>query len=74
MVIVFQNEHVSKLNATNYRRSCLEVFCEKVVLKNFAKFSSRTKQTKYLCQSLLFNKYLRPGTLLKRRLWYRCFL
>ena len=30
---------------------------------------------KHLCQSLFFNKYadLRPATLLKKRLWHRCF-
>ena len=46
--------------------------CSKIkgVLKNFAKFTG-----KRLCQSLLFNKVagLRPTTLLKKRLWHRCF-
>ena len=39
-----------------------EMFCEKVVLKNFAKFTGKN-----LCQSLFFNKGadLRPETLLK---------
>ena len=42
----------------------------KGVLTNFEKFLG-----KYLCQNLLFNKVagLRPATLLKRRLWNRCF-
>ena len=42
----------------------------KNVLKNFAKFTGKP-----LCQSLFFNKVagLRPATLLKKRLWYRCF-
>ena len=44
----------------------LEVFCKKGVLRNFAKFTG-----KYLCESLFFN---RPATLLKKRLWNRCFL
>ena len=46
------------------------VFCKKGVLKNFAKFTG-----KHLCQSLFFNKVsgLRPETLLKERLWRRCF-
>ena len=46
------------------------VFCRKVVLRNFAKFSG-----KYLCQSLFCNKVagLRPATLLKKRLCYRRF-
>ena len=47
-----------------------EMCCKKGVLKNFAKFTE-----KQLCQSPFFNKVagLRPGTLLKKRLWYRCF-
>ena len=35
----------------NYRSNCLEIFCEKGVLKNFAKFTE-----KHLCQNLFFNK------------------
>ena len=45
----------------------LEVFCKKGVLRNSAKFTG-----KQLCQSLFFNS-LRPATLLKKRLWHRCF-
>ena len=47
-----------------------EVFCEKDVLSNFTKFTGE-----HLCQSLHFNKVagLRPATLLKKRLWHRCF-
>ena len=41
----------------------LELFYEKSILRNFAKFSR-----KHLCHSLFFNK-----TLLKKRLWHRCF-
>ena len=33
------------------RSSCPEVFCKKVVLRNFAKFTG-----KHLCQSVFFNK------------------
>ena len=42
----------------------------KVVLRNFAKFIG-----KHLFQSLFFNKIagIRPATLLKKRLWHRCF-
>ena len=42
----------------------------KAVLRNFAKFTG-----KHLCHSLFLNKVvgLRPATLLKRRLWHRCF-
>ena len=52
------------------RSSCAEVFCNKVVLRNFTKFTG-----KHLCQSLFFNKVagLRLATLLKERLWYSCF-
>ena len=52
------------------RSSCPEVFCKRGVIKNFAKFTG-----KYLCQSLFFSKVagLRPATLLKKRLWHRCF-
>ena len=47
-----------------------EVFYIKGVVKNFAKFTG-----KHLGQSLLFNKVagLRSATLLKKRLWHRCF-
>ena len=52
------------LNHCLYRKKqCQEVFCEKVVLRNFTIFSE-----KHLCQSLS------PATLLKKRLWHRCFL
>ena len=52
------------------RTSRPEVFCKIGVLRNFAKFSG-----KHPCQGLFFNKVagLRPATLLKIRLWHRCF-
>ena len=52
------------------RTSRPEVFCKKGVLRNFVKFTG-----KHLCQSFFFNKVagLRPATLLKKRLWHRCF-
>ena len=55
---------------TYTRSSRPEVFCKKDVLRNIAKFRG-----KHLCQSLFFNKVasLRPITLLKKRLWRRCF-
>ena len=47
-----------------------EVFFKKGVLRNLPKMAG-----KHLCQILLFNKVsgLRPATLLKKRLWHRCF-
>ena len=52
------------------RSSRPDVFCKNGVLRNFTKFTG-----KHLCQSLVFNKVacLRPATLLKKRLWDRCF-
>ena len=42
----------------------------KGVLRNFAKFTG-----KHLCQVLFYNKVAgpEPATLLKQRLWHRCF-
>ena len=55
---------------TNYKKQPPECSVRKGVLRNLAKFNG-----KHLCQSLFFNKAagLRPATLLKKRLWYRCF-
>ena len=52
------------------RSSRPKMFCKKGVLRNFAKFAG-----KHMFQSLFFNKVagLRPVTLLKNRLWHRCF-
>ena len=44
------------------RSSRTEVFCKKCALRNVAKFTG-----KHLCQSLF------RATLLRRRLWHRCF-
>ena len=51
-------------NQTNFKIK------KKSVLRNVAKFTGR-----HLCQSLFFNQVagLRPATLLKKRLWHRCF-
>ena len=53
-----------------FRSSCSQMFFQIGVLKNFAKFTR-----KHQSQSLFFNKVagLRPATLLKKRLWHRCF-
>ena len=54
----------------SYRSSHQKCSVRKGVLGNFTKFTG-----KHLCQSLFFNKVagLRPATLLKKRLWHRCF-
>ena len=54
------------------RSSRPEMFCKKSLLKNFAKFTGKT------CARVSFFKKLqaiglRPATLLKNRLWHRCF-
>ena len=38
-------------------------------IRNFAKFTG-----KHLCQSLFFHKVFNKASLLKKRLWHRCFL
>ena len=50
--------------------SCPEVFRKKVFFENFPKLTR-----KHQCQSLSFTKVagLSPLTLLKKRLWHRCF-
>ena len=52
------------------RSSHQRCYVRKGVLRNFTKFTG-----KHLCQSLFFNKVagFRPVTLLKKRLWHRCF-
>ena len=56
------------LNRSNHQRCSIK----KGVLGNFAKFA-----WKYLCQGLFLIKMqalgLRPATLLKKRLWHKCF-
>ena len=74
--VIYYRYHLT-IFATKFSHRCLtkqkqppEVFCKKGVLRNFAKFTG-----KHLCQSLFFDKVagLRPATLLKKRLWHRCF-
>ena len=54
------------MNKSNHQK----VFRKKGVLRNFTRFTG-----KHLYQSLFFNKVagLRPATMLKKRLWHRCF-
>ena len=55
---------------TIWRSSHQRCSTRKGVLRNFTKSTG-----KHLCQSLFFNKVadLRPATLVKKRLWHRCF-
>ena len=55
---------------SNNQNQLPEVLYKKGVLLNFAKFTG-----KHPFQGLFFNKVagLRPATLLKKRLWHRCF-
>ena len=48
-----------------FRSSRPEVFCQKGVLRNFAKFTG-----KHLCQSLFFNK-ITDGAFFTEHLFYR---
>ena len=52
------------------RRSYQRCSVRTGVLRNFAKFTG-----KHLCQVLFYNKVAgpEPATLLKKRLWHRCF-
>ena len=54
----------------NDRSSHQRCSMKKGVLRNFTEFTR-----KHLRQSLFFKKFagLRPSTLLKKKLWYRCF-
>ena len=65
----FSNPQIGQISQSmprSLRSNRQDVFYEKGVLKNLAKFTG-----KHLCQSLLFNKVsgLKSATLFKRRLW-----
>ena len=57
------------LNAINHRISRPEVFCQKDVLRDFAKFTG-----KHLCQSLFLIKLPQTWNFFKKRLWHKCLL
>ena len=65
--VLLNGNHIN----SHIRSSRPGVFCKKGVLRNFTKFTG-----KHLWQSLVFNEVsgLRPTTLLKKRLWHKCFL
>ena len=66
VVVVFSNGFMTYW----YSEAATGGVLSKKVLKDFAKFTG-----KHLCQSLFFNKVagFRPATLLKKRVWHRCF-
>ena len=61
---------ISYFLLTPYRSRHQRYSTKKDVFKNFAKSTG-----KHLCQSLFFNEVagLRSATVLKKRLWHRCF-
>ena len=65
--VFFEEFHKSCRTARSSHQRCSIIKC---IDRNFAEFTG-----KHLCQSLFFNKIvgLRPATLLKKRLWNRCF-
>ena len=69
--IKFYLKFMRNFRNLSFRSSLPEALCKKGVLRNFTKLTG-----KHLCQRLFFNKAagLRPATLLKKRLWHRCFL
>ena len=72
MVTIDNMKHESAMIYMYFQKqSRPHVFCRKDVLRNFATLTRR-----HLRQSLFFNKNIagmRPVTLLKKRLWHRCF-
>ena len=70
LFIKLNHDTTRKIESEKSISSRPEVFCRIGVLRNFAKFTP-----KHLSQSLFFNKVasLRPATLVKKRLWLRCF-
>ena len=63
--------YYKQIDGVAFRSILSRCSVKKGVFKNFAKFAG-----KHMCQSLFFNKVagLRLGTLLKKRLWHKCFL
>ena len=66
----YYNTLVDSHNNNAQKQSPGCVMLKKVFLKISQKFTG-----KHMCQSLLFNKVAgpRPATLIKKRLWHRCF-
>ena len=64
------SENTKNMAISIDKRSHQRCSVKKVVLRNSTTFTG-----KHLCQRLLLNKVAdrRPATLLKKRLWHRCF-
>ena len=69
--MVFEALNKTIFNLWISRESRPEMCCKKGVFKNFVKFTGT-----HLRRGLFLNKVagLRPATLLKKRLWHKCFL
>ena len=67
---LFSESQEALLSVFHHQKQPTEALCQKRCSEKFRKFTG-----KHLCKSLLFNKVacLKPATLLKRRLWHRCF-
>ena len=67
---LFSESQEALLSVFHHQKQPPEVLCKKRCSEKFRKFTG-----KHLCKSLFFNKVacLKPTTLLKRRLWHRCF-
>ena len=67
---LFSESQEALLSVFHHQKQPTEVLCKKRCSEKFRKFTG-----KHLCKSLFFNKVacLKPATLLKRRLWHRCF-
>ena len=67
---LFSESQEALLSVFHHQKQPPEVLCKKRCSEKFRKFTG-----KHLCKSLFFNKVacLKPATLLKRRLWHRCF-
>ena len=83
---VLQEFVIVTCDSSNVESGCVSHICRSSqigILKNVTKFTGKhlcqnlffNKAAGYLCQSLFFNKIagLTPATLLKKRLWHRCF-
>ena len=74
LVKIFKNaEYFAEFMSIQFHESIKRQSSRGVKIDDLQNFSKFTR--KHLCQSFFFNKFagLRPATLLKKRLWHRCF-